>query len=228
MDNLVDNLVFFSSLFPGYELPEAAQGLLVTHADIDREARTVMMTRGIETVKEKIEEIKKKEDTTAKDDDLFTTLEVCYEFYLRGFTFARLDLYKSHATKFLIEGNTLIPPFVAVAGLGETAAWDIMARETINAIREAEAEASQREKDARAGAETRVTQALADAEALEKRRAAEAEREAEQTLEDAKVRADRTLQEKRAETDRQIAQLRQAAMGRFPAAVDALLQNLTD
>jgi len=85
-----------------------------------------MMTRGIETVKEKIEEIKKKEDTTAKDDDLFTTLEVCYEFYLRGFTFARLDLYKSHATKFLIEGNTLIPPFVAVAGLGETAAWDIM------------------------------------------------------------------------------------------------------
>ena len=85
-----------------------------------------MMCRGIETVKEKLEEIKNKEDATAKDDDLFTTLEVCYEFYLRGFEFASIDLYKSHATKFLIEDGKLLPPFVAVSGLGETAAWDIM------------------------------------------------------------------------------------------------------
>ena len=85
-----------------------------------------MMCRGVETVKEKLEEIKNKEDATAKDDDLFTTLEVCYEFYLRGFEFAPIDLYKSHATKFLIEDGKLLPPFVAVSGLGETAAWDIM------------------------------------------------------------------------------------------------------
>jgi DNA polymerase-3 subunit alpha (Gram-positive type) len=85
-----------------------------------------MMTRGAEIVKEKLQEIKQKDDATAKDDDLFTTLEVCYEFYLRGFEFAPIDLYKSHATKFLIEDGKLIPPFVAVSGLGETAAWDIM------------------------------------------------------------------------------------------------------
>ena len=85
-----------------------------------------MMCHGIETVKENLTAIKAKEDSTAKDDDLFTTLELCYEFYLRGFSFAPIDLYKSHATKFLIEDGKLLPPFVAISGLGETAAWDIM------------------------------------------------------------------------------------------------------
>ncbi len=85
-----------------------------------------MMCHGIELVKQKLQEIKADEDSTAKDDDLFTTLEVCYEFYLRGFTFAPIDIYHSHATKFLIENGQLRPPFVAVSGLGETAAWDIM------------------------------------------------------------------------------------------------------
>ena len=85
-----------------------------------------MMCHGIELVKKKLQEIKADEDSTAKDDDLFTTLEVCYEFYLRGFSFAPIDIYHSHATKFLIEDGQLRPPFVSVSGLGETAAWDIM------------------------------------------------------------------------------------------------------
>ena len=85
-----------------------------------------MMCHGIELVKKKLQEIKEDEDSSAKDDDLFTTLEVCYEFYLRGFTFAPIDIYPSHATKFQIEAGQLRPPFVAVAGLGETAAWDLM------------------------------------------------------------------------------------------------------
>ena len=85
-----------------------------------------MMCHGIELVKKKLQEIKENEDSSAKDDDLFTTLEVCYEFYLRGFSFAPIDIYHSHATKFLIEDGRLRPPFVAVAGLGETAAWDLM------------------------------------------------------------------------------------------------------
>ena len=84
-----------------------------------------MMCHGIELVKKKLQEIKEDEDSSAKDDDLFTTLEVCYEFYLRGFTFAPIDIYHSHATKFQIEDGRLRPPFVAVAGLGETAAWDL-------------------------------------------------------------------------------------------------------
>ncbi len=85
----------------------------------------VMMTNGIETVKSHIKAISSNPDRTAKDDDLLTTLEVCYEFYLRGFEFTNIDLYDSDSIKFLIKDGKLLPPFVAVSGLGETAARDI-------------------------------------------------------------------------------------------------------
>ncbi len=45
----------------------------------------------------------------------------------RGFKFGKLDLYKSHATDFLIEDDTLIPPFVAMDGLGENVAKQVVA-----------------------------------------------------------------------------------------------------
>ena len=86
----------------------------------------VLMTKGIESVLTNIEAIDNNEDATAKDEDLLTTLEVVYEFYLRGLEFLPIDVYKSHATKFLIEDGKLRPPFVAISGLGESAAWDIM------------------------------------------------------------------------------------------------------
>ncbi len=86
----------------------------------------VMMTNGMETVKHHIKTIQSNPDATAKDGDLLTTLEVCYEFYLRGFAFAPMSLYESHATRFLIKDGKLLPPFVSVSGLGETAAWDIL------------------------------------------------------------------------------------------------------
>ena len=86
----------------------------------------VLMTGGMDNVVANIKAIESNEDATAKDEDLLTTLEVVYEFYLRGFEFAPISLYKSHATKFLIEDGKILPPFVAVSGLGETAAWDLM------------------------------------------------------------------------------------------------------
>ena len=85
-----------------------------------------MMTGGMEQVVANIKAIEANEDATAKDEDLLTTLEVVYEYYLRGFEFAPISLYESHATKFLVKDGKLIPPFVAVSGLGETAAWDLM------------------------------------------------------------------------------------------------------
>ena len=85
-----------------------------------------MMTRGLDTVKKHIERIKNDPESTDKDEDLMTTLEACYEFYLRGFSFAPIDIYRSHATKFEPVDGQLLPPFVAVSGLGESAAWDIL------------------------------------------------------------------------------------------------------
>ncbi len=85
-----------------------------------------MMTGGMDAVVAHIKAIEANENATAKDEDLLTTLEVVYEFYLRGLEFAPISIYESHATKFLIKDGKLLPPFVAVNGLGETAAWDLM------------------------------------------------------------------------------------------------------
>jgi len=86
----------------------------------------VLMTHGMDAVVANIDAIEKNEEATAKDEDLLTTLEVAYEYYLRGFEFLPIDIYESHATKFLIKNGKLLPPFVAISGLGESAAWDLM------------------------------------------------------------------------------------------------------
>ena len=86
----------------------------------------VLMTQGMESVVANIEAIDNNEDATDKDQDLLTTLEVVYEFYLRGLEFLPIDIYKSHATKFLIEDGKLRPPFVSISGLGENAAISLM------------------------------------------------------------------------------------------------------
>ncbi|MBE7002910.1 MAG: PolC-type DNA polymerase III [Ruminococcaceae bacterium] len=83
--------------------------------------------QGADTVKRRIRELeekKSKKDITAVEEDLMTTLEVCYEFYLRGFHFENIDVFRSDATKFLIVENGLLPPLTSVRGLGEAAAQD--------------------------------------------------------------------------------------------------------
>ncbi len=85
-----------------------------------------LMTKGMEVVKANIAAIDGNENATDKDEDMLTTLEVAYEYYLRGFDFLPIDIYRSHATKFLIEDGKLLPPFVSISGLGENAALDIM------------------------------------------------------------------------------------------------------
>ena len=85
-----------------------------------------LMTQGLDSVLANIQAIESNEDATDKDEDLLTTLEVAYEYYIRGFEFLPIDLYESHATKFLIKDGKLLPPFVSISGLGESAAWDLM------------------------------------------------------------------------------------------------------
>jgi len=86
------------------------------------------MCRGMDVCLKKMREIQLKEkEASAVEQDMLTTLEVCYEFYLRGFNFEHMDIYRSKAINFSVdeEKGTLLPPFVSVAGLGETAAYSL-------------------------------------------------------------------------------------------------------
>lgn len=85
------------------------------------------MCRGMKVVQKKMKEIRDKDkEATAVEQDMLTTLEVCYEFCLRGFRFKPVSLYESDAINFLPSGaDALIPPFSAIPGLGETAAKSI-------------------------------------------------------------------------------------------------------
>ncbi|WP_428839290.1 PolC-type DNA polymerase III [Bacillus massilinigeriensis] len=91
--------------------------------DFDVEA----MVRGSESIRSKIEEINAKGlDASTKEKNLLTVMELALEMCERGFSFQKVDLYRSHASEFIIEGNTLIPPFNAIPGLGTNAAVNIV------------------------------------------------------------------------------------------------------
>ena len=79
---------------------------------------------GMDAVKQKIREIENHKDGTAVELNVRVSLEVCVEFYLRGFHFDTISIYDSDATHFKVTENGLLPPFVTVRGLGETAALD--------------------------------------------------------------------------------------------------------
>ncbi|MGI6154208.1 MAG: PolC-type DNA polymerase III, partial [Christensenellaceae bacterium] len=68
----------------------------------------------------------KGKNATANDKNMATMLEVACEMYLRGGHFLPVDLKKSDAVKFIIEGHNLRLPFVSVPKLGENAARNIM------------------------------------------------------------------------------------------------------
>ncbi len=82
---------------------------------------------GAERVLEAIRELdrstaKMSESEKGRTKDIITILEVVYEMNLRGVELLPLDLYKSDATKFLVENGALRPPFNSVPGIGTGAA----------------------------------------------------------------------------------------------------------
>lgn len=92
--------------------------------DFDIEA----MVKGSEAIRAKIAEINAKGlDASTKEKNLLTVLEIALEMAERGFSFQKINLYKSSAREFIIEGNTLIPPFNSIPGLGTNAAVNIVA-----------------------------------------------------------------------------------------------------
>ncbi|AOY17113.1 PolC-type DNA polymerase III [Bacillus sp. ABP14] len=91
--------------------------------DFDVEA----MAKGSASIRARIDEIAQKGlDAAPKEKSLLTVLEMTLEMCERGYSFQKVDLYRSHATDFIIDGDSLIPPFNAVPGLGTNAALSIV------------------------------------------------------------------------------------------------------
>jgi len=65
-------------------------------------------------------------DLGKKEKDVLTVLEIMNEMAHRGFKMQPISLEKSQAFDFIIEDDTLIPPFIAVPGLGENVAKRIV------------------------------------------------------------------------------------------------------
>ncbi|GIO66864.1 PolC-type DNA polymerase III [Paenibacillus sp. FSL M7-1455] len=84
--------------------------------------------QGYEAIYRQIEEIEQKGfQATTKEKSMLPVLEMALEMTARGFTFKNLDLYRSEATRFIVDGDSLIPPFSAMQGIGENAARNIAA-----------------------------------------------------------------------------------------------------
>jgi DNA polymerase-3 subunit alpha (Gram-positive type) len=91
----------------------------------DFEAET--MLGGYQFIQKRIQEIEKQGmKASAKDKKLLPYLEVALEMYARGFCFYPVDIYKSHAIKFQVQGDGLLMPFSALPNVGAAAAQSIV------------------------------------------------------------------------------------------------------
>ncbi len=86
------------------------------------------MAKGSQSIRAKVDELNSKGlEASTKEKNLMTVMELALEMVERGYSFQKVDLYKSSADEFIIEGNSLIPPFNAIPGLGTNAAKSIVA-----------------------------------------------------------------------------------------------------
>lgn len=84
------------------------------------------MIFGKEKVKAKMKEIESMGmQAPPKDKDMYDDLELVMEMYERGIKFLPIDLYKSHATQFMLEEDGLRPPINSISGMGNVAAEGI-------------------------------------------------------------------------------------------------------
>ncbi len=84
------------------------------------------MIFGKEKAKNKMKELEMQGNAiSSKDKNVYSILESVLEMYERGIKFLPIDLYKSHATKFIMEEEGIRPPLNSIPGLGTVAAESI-------------------------------------------------------------------------------------------------------
>lgn len=103
-----------------------------------------------------------------------------------------------------------------------------MAKDTIDAIRDAESAAETNEKEARKKAGETVQNAQADAERYVNDTAVKAKAAAEEAEKTRKAAEEAMMQRKQKETEAEITLLRQNAKLRMPEAVSAIVKALTE
>jgi len=87
-----------------------------------------LLCQGYDAILKRLIEIEEKGFAALpKEKAMISILEMALEMTSRGFGFKPIDLYRSDAKRFLIDGDKLIPPFSAMAGIGESAAKNIAA-----------------------------------------------------------------------------------------------------
>lgn len=87
----------------------------------DFDAMAVM--QGREAVRRRMDEIKAKgKEASAKENASYATFQIVNEMLARGIEVLPIDLYKSDAVKYLVEGGKIRLPFASLAGVGESAA----------------------------------------------------------------------------------------------------------
>ena len=82
-----------------------------------------VIMKGPQAILNRIDEINAMgKNASAKEKDDILIFEVAYEMYSRGYEFAPARLGKSYAVKFWSDEGKVLLPFVALEGVGETAA----------------------------------------------------------------------------------------------------------
>ena len=85
-----------------------------------------LAVKGIGAVRARIEELRALgNDRSKKENDLYDILLITNEMMSRGMEFLPINIFKSHATDYLIEDGKLRIPFSAMSGVGDNAAMGI-------------------------------------------------------------------------------------------------------
>lgn len=84
--------------------------------------------QGYDAIQRRIVEIEQLGfQASTKEKGMLSILEMALEMTARGFSFKSIDLYRSDALRFTVDGDSLIPPFSALQGIGDNAARNIAA-----------------------------------------------------------------------------------------------------
>ena len=85
----------------------------------------MLVSKGRSAVRNKMQEINSKiakKEASAKEVSSYATLQIVNEMLARGIGVLPVDIYKSDAKKFLVEGDKIRLPFSSLSGVGEAAA----------------------------------------------------------------------------------------------------------